>query len=37
MAAAMYQRAKIAGSGQELKVQYKMIFEQAHLKDQVRL
>lgn len=33
MADAMYQCAKIAGAGQGLKVQHKMIFGQAQLKD----
>jgi N-[(2S)-2-amino-2-carboxyethyl]-L-glutamate dehydrogenase len=37
IAYAMYERAKRAGMGQDLKIQHEMIFEHAHLKDWVRL
>lgn len=37
IAVAMYNRAKEAGMGQDLKIQHEMIFEHAHLKDWVRL
>ncbi|NNE91605.1 MAG: ornithine cyclodeaminase family protein [Verrucomicrobiales bacterium] len=37
IAHAMYQRAREAGMGQDLKIQNEMIFEHAHLKDWVRL
>jgi ornithine cyclodeaminase/alanine dehydrogenase-like protein (mu-crystallin family) len=37
IAHAMYQRAKKAGMGQDLKIQNEMIFEHAHLKDWVKL
>jgi N-[(2S)-2-amino-2-carboxyethyl]-L-glutamate dehydrogenase len=37
IACAMYERAKSAGMGQDLKIQHEMIFEHAHLKDWVRL
>lgn len=37
IAYAMYQRAKEAGMGQDLKIQHEMIFEHAHLKNWVRL
>ena len=37
IAYAMYQRAKEAGMGQDLKIQNEMIFEHAHLKDWVKL
>jgi ornithine cyclodeaminase/alanine dehydrogenase-like protein (mu-crystallin family) len=36
IAYAMYQRAREAGMGQDLKIQHEMIFEHAHLKDWVR-
>ena len=36
IAYAMYNRAKEAGMGQDLKIQHEMIFEHAHLKDWVR-
>ena len=37
IAHAMYERAKDAGLGQDLKIQNEMIFEHAHLRDWVRL
>ncbi len=37
IAYAMYQHAKEAGMGQDLKIQNEMIFEHAHLKDWVKL
>ena len=37
IAVAMYERAREAGMGQDLKIQHEMIFEHAHLKDWVRL
>jgi ornithine cyclodeaminase/alanine dehydrogenase-like protein (mu-crystallin family) len=37
IAMAMYERAKEAGMGQDLKIQHEMIFEHAHLKDWVRM
>jgi ornithine cyclodeaminase/alanine dehydrogenase-like protein (mu-crystallin family) len=37
IAYAMFQRADSAGLGQDLRIQGEMIFEQAHLKDWVRL
>ena len=37
IAYALYQRARDAGMGQDLKIQNEMIFEHAHLKDWVRL
>ena len=37
IAYAMYNRAKEAGLGQDLKIQNEMIFEHAHLKDWVRM
>ena len=37
IAHAMYELAKEAGMGQDLKIQNEMIFEHAHLKDWVRL
>ena len=37
IAMAMYQRARDAGMGQDLKIQHEMIFEHAHLKNWVRL
>ncbi len=37
IAYAMYQRAREAGMGQDLKIQNEMIFEHAHLKDWVRI
>lgn len=37
IAYAMYQRAKEAGMGQDLKIQHEMIFEHAHLRDWVRV
>ena len=36
IAYAMYQRAKEAGMGQDLKIQHEMIFEHAHLREWVR-
>ncbi len=37
IAYAMFERAKAAGMGQDLKIQNEMIFEHAHLKDWVRI
>ena len=37
IAYAMYQRAREAGMGQDLKIQHEMIFEHAHLKEWVRV
>jgi N-[(2S)-2-amino-2-carboxyethyl]-L-glutamate dehydrogenase len=37
IACAMYERARTAGMGQDLKIQHEMIFEHAHLKDWVRM
>ncbi|XWN33471.1 MAG: ornithine cyclodeaminase family protein [Devosia sp.] len=37
IAFAMYERAREAGVGQELRIQHEMVFEHAHLKDWVRV